>query len=95
MLSASASICSFPQAMRLTKQKLAPGNPIFEQLDRDRMGDGRIRFPYELRESVCWHLVQAIRLHSSTVDIGLCLGNPMIFSKLGMGESMGHCNCIL
>ncbi len=89
------SICSYPQAMRLTEQKLGLDNPISEQLDRDRMGDGRIRFPPDLREDVYRHLVRIIRRHDETVDIGLCLEDPMMFSKLGMGESMGRCNCVL
>ena len=89
------SICSYAQAMRLTEQKLGPDNPISEQLDRDRMGDGRIRFPQKLREDVYRHLVRTIRRHDKTVEIGLCLEDPMMFSKLGMEGSVGRCNCVL
>ncbi len=91
------SICSYPQAMRLTEQKLGRKNPISAQLDRcrSRMSDGRARFPQGLREEVYRYLLQVIRERNADVEIGLCLEEPSMFDSLDMGNSMGRCNCVL
>ena len=91
------SICSYPQAMRLTEQKLGRENPISVQLDRGRgrMTDGRARFPRELREEVYRHLLLTIRQQDEDVDIGLCLEEPTLFDSLDMRDSVGRCNCVL
>ena len=91
------SICSYPQAMRLTEQILGPENLISRQLDRrqSRMSDGRARFPLELREEVYRHLLQVIRKRNADVEIGLCLEEPSMFDSLDMRDSMGRCNCVL
>jgi spore photoproduct lyase len=91
------SICSYPQAMRLTEQKLGRENPISARLERrqGRMSDGRIRFPRELRESVYRHLLDVTRQADAEVEIGLCLEEPSMFDSLAMGDSIGRCNCVL
>ena len=89
------SICSYPQAMRLTEQKLGRDNSISAQLDQRRMPDGRARFPQGLREKVYRHLLQVIREGNTDVEIGLCLEEPSMFDSLDMGVSMGRCNCVL
>ena len=91
------SICSYPQAMRLTEQKLGRQNPISAKLERrqGRMSDGRARFPRELRESVYRHLLNVIRQEDAEVEIGLCLEEPSMFDSLAMGDSIGRCNCVL
>jgi len=91
------SICSYPQAMRLTEQKLGRENAISVQLDRrrSRMTDGRARFPQELREAVYRHLLRTIRQQDGAVEIGLCLEEPSMFDLLNMGDSVGRCNCVL
>ncbi len=89
------SICSYPQAMRLTERRLGRENPISVQLDQSRMSDGRARFPQSLREEVYRHLLRTIRQRDENVEIGLCLEEPSMFDSLDVGESMGRCNCIL
>ena len=91
------SICSYPQAMRLTEQKLGRENPISARLERrqGRMFDGRARFPRELRESVYRYLLKVIRQEDAEVEIGLCLEEPSMFDSLAMGDSIGRCNCVL
>ncbi len=91
------SICSYPQAMRLTEKKLGRKNPISVQLDRGpgRMTDGRARFPRELREEVYRHLLRTIRQQDQDVNIGLCLEEPSLFDSLDMRDSVGRCNCVL
>lgn len=91
------SICSYPQAMRLTEQKLGRQNPISAQLERrqSRMSDGRARFPRKLRESVYRHLLRVIRQPDAEVEIGLCLEERLMFDSLAMSDSIGRCNCVL
>jgi len=89
------SICSYPQAMRLTERRLGRDNPISVQLDQGRMTDGRARFPRGRREEVYRHLLYTIRRHDADVEIGLCLEEPSMFDSLDMGQSMGRCNCVL
>ena len=91
------SICSYPQAMRLTEQKLGRENPISAQLDRHRsqVTDGRARFPYELREEVYRQLLRTIRQTDEAVEVGLCLEDPSMFASLDMREKIGKCNCVL
>jgi spore photoproduct lyase len=91
------SICSYPQAMRLTEQKLGSDNPISTQLDRKQRGksDGRTRFPSELREKVYRHLLDQIQRLDSNLEAGLCLEEEGMFDALGMRASLGRCNCVL
>ncbi len=91
------SICSYPQAMRLTEQKLGRDNPISTQLDRKRQGtsDGRTRFPRELREKVYRHLLRQIQRLAPNLEVGLCLEEECMFDALEMRASVGRCNCVL
>jgi spore photoproduct lyase len=90
------SICSYPQAMQLTEQKLGRDNPISVQVDRRRGAlDGRIRFPRELREKVYSHLINIIQQVSPNLEIGLCLEEHDMFDALQMKASLGRCNCVL
>jgi spore photoproduct lyase len=90
------SICSYPQAMRLTEQKLGRDNPIAHLLDRrqNRMPDGRLRFPKGLREEAYRHLIKTIRRRDANVEIGLCLEEPSVFKSLDLAGSVGRCNCV-
>jgi len=91
------SICSYPQAMRLTEQKLGRQTPISAQLERrqGRMSDGRARFPRGLRESVYRHLLDVIRETDAGVQVGLCLEERSMFDSLALSDSIGRCNCVL
>ena len=91
------SICSYPQAMRITEDKLGPDNPISAQLEQQtiRMPDGRARFPRGLRTDVYRHLLRTIRRQDGDLEIGLCLEEPSMFDSLGMRGSEGRCNCVL
>ena len=84
------SICSYPQAMRLTQQKLGPENSISSQLDRRRNGksDGRSRFPRDLREKVYRHLLDLIQRLAPSLEVGLCLEEPWMFDTLGLKASL-------
>jgi spore photoproduct lyase len=91
------SICSYPQAMRLTEQKLGLENSISSQLGRRGSGksDGRSRFPRDLREKVYRHLLDLIQRLAPSLEVGLCLEEESMFDTLGMKASLGRCNCVL
>jgi spore photoproduct lyase len=91
------SICSCPQAMQLTEQKLGPDNSISSQVDRRRneKSDGRTRFPRELREKIYRHLLDLIQRLVPSLEVGLCLEEEWMFDTLGMKASLGRCNCVL
>ena len=90
------SICSYPEAMRLTERKLGPRNAISTRLDDGRTRlDGRARFPRPLREKVYCRLLELIRRLAPDLEIGLCLEEPSIFDSLSLRGSLGRCNCVL
>ena len=57
------SLCSYPQALRLTEQKIGNHNAISAEVERrsGRKADGRIRFSSSLRERMYRHLIKVIR----------------------------------
>jgi hypothetical protein len=91
------SICSYPQAVRLTEQKIGRDNLISAQLDgRHRgPGDGRARFPPDLRQRVYGHLLTTTGRLDPTLQIGLCLEESSMFDSLELTASRGRCNCVL
>jgi len=90
------SICSYPQALRLTEQKLGDDNLISAQLDRarHRAADGRRRFPCDLRQRIYSHLLSTIRGVDAELQVGLCLEEPEMLDWLGLHGSLGRCNCV-
>ncbi len=91
------SICSYPQALRLTEQKLGDDNPVSTQLDpaRHRAADGRLRFPRDLRRQVYGRLLRTIRGVDAELEVGLCLEEPEMLDWLGISGGLGRCNCVL
>ncbi len=87
------SICSYPQALRLSKQKLGDDNLISTQLARRRQGaaDGRLRFPRDARRRIYRHLLSIIRGVDAELEVGLCLEEPEMLEWLGMNGSLGRC----
>lgn len=91
------SICSYPQAVRLTDGKLGPDNPISVLLaqNKTRSADGRLRFPRHVRQTIYRTLIQTIRRTAPHVQIALCLEDPTMFAALDLPNSQGRCNCVL
>jgi spore photoproduct lyase len=90
------SLCSFPNALRLTNAKLGSGNLIQELLKAGgRCPDGRYRFGPQLRTQ-CYRLL-AGRIHSRRPDlpVGLCLEERAVFASSGLSDNVGICNCVL
>jgi spore photoproduct lyase len=91
------SICSYPQALRLTDLKLGRDNLISASVERanGKSGDGRLRFPRVVRRQVYRVLVDAIRRIRPDLEIGLCLEDQTMFNALDLAPSAGRCNCVL
>jgi DNA repair photolyase len=90
------SLCSFPNALRLTNAKLGTENPIQELLSTGgRCADGRFRFSRELRAECYRRLVSLIRYCCADLPVGLCLEERPVFESVGLSSNIGTCNCIL
>jgi len=98
------SLCSFPNALRLTDAKLGRDNPIRQLLrgggqfgghSGGQSADGRHRFAAPIRTACYRTLIDVIRSHRPDVSIGLCLEEQSIFVALGLSASIGRCNCVL
>jgi len=91
------SICSYPQALRLTERKLGRDNAVSAHIDRrcNSATDGRCRFPRELRERVYRRLLNVIKRAAPDLEVGLCLEEMEVFDALGMRGALGRCNCVL
>jgi DNA repair photolyase len=90
------SLCSYPNALRLTGAKLGNRNPIHEFLRTGgRSQDGRYRFDPLLRLKCYRHLLDTIRARRPDLRTGLCLEDRSMFASLGLSDAMGICNCVL
>lgn len=91
------SLCSYPQAVRLMELKFGKVNLISSHFDRGRasVGDGRIRFPADLRERAYRHLIQTVQEAAPGLETGLCLEEHSMFDRLGLRTRLGRCNCVL
>ena len=90
------SLCSFPNALRLTEAKLGKNNVITAPLSEGgKCEDGRYRFTPALRLQCYRHLLDVIREHRPELPIGLCLEDRRLFAQLGLLDSIGRCNCVL
>ncbi len=90
------SLCSFPNALRLTNAKLGSGNLIQELLkEGGKCRDGRYRFSPQLRTECYRLLAGLIRSRRGDLPVGLCLEERPIFAESGLSRSIGVCNCVL
>lgn len=90
------SLCSFPNALRLTNAKLGSGNLIEELLKAGgRCRDGRYRFSPQLRTECYRLLAGRIRSRRSDLPVGLCLEERAVFASSGLSGNIGICNCVL
>ena len=90
------SLCSFPNALRLTEAKLGKNNIIIGPLDEGRKcEDGRYRFTPEFRLQCYRYLLGVIREYRPELPVALCLEDRQLFAQLGLLDSIGKCNCVL
>lgn len=90
------SMCSFPNAIRLTEQKLGSQDEICRLLScASRSADGRYRFDHDTRVQCYRFLLKVIRDRRPNVEVGLCLEERGVFHQVGLESSIGQCNCVL
>jgi len=90
------SLCSFPNALRLTNAKLGRVNVIQELLQEGgKCQDGRYRFSPRLRTECYRVLAGRIRSRRGDLPVGLCLEEPTVFASSGLSGNIGICNCVL
>ena len=89
-------ICSYRNARGLMDRKLGRSNTVSVNFERSGgCGDGRMRYPRELRVRMYAALVKAARSARSDVELALCLEEHPVWEALGIEERMSRCNCVL
>jgi spore photoproduct lyase len=90
-------ICSYPNALRLTRAKIGASNAIADNLVQHgaNSADGRARYPADVRARTYRHLTAVIRENRPDLPVGLCLEEQVVFEAIGMAGAIGRCNCVL
>ncbi|MHC5055366.1 MAG: SPL family radical SAM protein [Planctomycetota bacterium] len=89
-------ICSYRNARGLMERKLGRSNTVSVNFERNGgCGDGRVRYPPDLRARMYGALVEAARSARPDVELALCLEERPVWEALGIEEQMGRCNCVL
>jgi spore photoproduct lyase len=89
-------ICSYRNARALMERKLGRRNAISDSFEDGRgCGDGRMRYPRELRIRTYGALIEAARSALPEVDLALCLEERAVWEALGLADRIGRCNCVL
>jgi hypothetical protein len=90
-------VCSYGPALNLMERKLGQGNLVSRSLSviNNSPGDGRARYPLELRLGIYEHLLRTIRRFQPELTRALCMEDVALASSLGLAENIGRCNCIL
>ena len=90
-------ICIYKGARKLMEAKMGLDNPISTHVDdSSRMtGDGRSRYSRELRKHTYSLIIDTAQRLRPDLEIALCLEEEAIWYDVGLGERIGHCNCVL
>jgi hypothetical protein len=90
-------VCSYGPALNLMERKLGTDNSISRSLSviNNPPGDGRTRYPLELRRAIYEHLLRTIRRLQPGLVCALCMEDVSLAGSLGLGSNIGRCNCIL
>jgi hypothetical protein len=90
-------VCSYGPALNLMERKLGQGNLVSRSLSviNNSPGDGRARYPLELRRGIYEHLLRTIRRFQPELTCALCMEDVALAGSLGLAENIGRCNCIL
>ena len=90
-------VCSYGPALSLMERKLGPDNLISRSLSvvNNPPGDGRARYPLELRGAIYGHLLRTIRRLQPDLVCSLCMENEALAGSLGLAGNIGRCNCVL
>jgi len=90
-------ICIYRSARDLMERKMGMRNTVSENIDRVSpvAGDGRARYPRNLRHEVYSTIIQSARHLCPNLEIALCLEEQALWESNGLMSSMGRCNCRL
>jgi len=90
-------ICIYRSARDLMERKMGTHNLVSERIDRTSAvaGDGRARYPRELRHEVYSQVIQTARRLRPDLEIALCLEEDALWESTGLKANMGRCNCRL
>ena len=90
-------VCSYGPALNLMERKLGQGNLVSRSLSviNNAPGDGRARYPLELRRGIYEHLLRTIRRFQPNLICALCMEDVALSGALGLSKNIGRCNCIL
>jgi spore photoproduct lyase len=91
-------ICSYGPALQIMEAKLGKDNLISRSLTvlNNPPGDGRTRYPVQMRVAIYRHLLDTIRRFQPELTCALCMEDVALARDLGLGDSnIGRCNCIL
>jgi len=89
-------ICIYRGARKLMEQKIGLNNVISANIDTAQpIGDGRARYPQTLRERAYSVIIETARSLRPDLELALCLEDKAVWHNVGLGESLGRCNCVL
>jgi len=90
-------VCSYGPALQIMEAKLGKDNLISRSLTvlDNTPGDGRTRYPLEMRAGIYRHLRETIRRFQPDLTCALCMEDVALARDLGVAENIGRCNCIL
>jgi spore photoproduct lyase len=90
-------ICIYRAARGLMEGKMGRGNAVSVQIDGGSpdIGDGRARFPRELRSAAYSLIIEVARRLRPDLELALCLEEKSVWDRTGLRGSLGRCNCRL
>jgi len=88
-------ICIYRSARDLMERKMGTRNVVSDHIDKGSpvAGDGRARYPRNLRHEVYSLIIDSARRLCPDLEIALCLEGQALWESTGLVESMGRCNC--
>lgn len=89
-------ICIYRGARKLMENKMGLENAISTHIDGSSIttGDGRARYSSELRGEAYSLIKKTARELCPDLELALCLEEKAIWDEVGLGERIGHCNCV-
>lgn len=90
-------ICIYRSARHLMERKMGTRNVVSEHIDATSLnaGDGRARYPRDLRHEVYSLIIEFARRLRPDLEIALCLEEQALWESTGLMAGVGRCNCRL
>ena len=90
-------ICIYRSARDLMERKMGMRNVVSQHLDATSLkaGDGRARYPRDLRHAVYSVIIECARRLRPDLEIALCLEEQALWESTGLAANIGRCNCRL